>query len=95
MADFDDLRGLTEDDDEEEAFGADFSFDDLSSDGEIDFSYGEEIYEEENLAPEKPGPVNQLLNTMTAQERMLLTIMLFGNVLVLGIAMLLVTGRIG
>lgn len=89
MSDFDDLRGLA--DDEEQS--GEYVFDDVDAD-EFDFEYGEEIGAASGFV-ERPGPINQLLGTMTAQERMMLTIMLFGNVLVLGIALLLVTGRVG
>lgn len=89
MSDFDDLRGLTGDEDEFD----DFSFDDIVDDD--DFAYGQEIDEPGSNEPAEPGPINKLLGSMTAQQRLIISAMLFGNVLVLSIGILMVTGRIG
>lgn len=96
MSEFDDLRGLLDDDEDE---FDDFSFDDIADDD--DFSYGQEIGEPDEFddTPEEPGPVNQFLNSlvggMTAQQRLIIAIMLFGNVAILSVGILLATGRIG
>ncbi|GAB4509651.1 MAG: hypothetical protein OHK0046_05020 [Anaerolineae bacterium] len=75
MADFDDLRGLTDEDDDDS-----FSFDDIPDD---------------NVLPSAEAGRSKRFLGMTALERMLLSIFLFMNVLVLGVALLLATGRIG
>lgn len=106
MSDFDDLRSLTDDDD-------DFSFDDLD-DGEIPFdklgkAIGEEDDDDDEWADTGlsvgtssgsgglaiPAPVLELVSSMNSLERMVLSIMLFANVVVIGITLLLLTGRIG
>ncbi|GAB5491486.1 MAG: hypothetical protein Phog2KO_17010 [Phototrophicaceae bacterium] len=89
MSEFDDLRGLLDDDEDE---FDDFSFDDIANDD--DFSYGQEIGAPEAV-PDKPGPLNQLLGSMTAQQRLFIAMMLFGNVAILSVGILLATGRIG
>lgn len=91
MADFEDLRGLTDDNDDDQQ--GEFSFDDIASDGEIDFEYGEEIGVEEE--PEESGPLNKLLSSVTAQQRMFLSILVFVNALVFSVVMLMISGRIG
>jgi HEAT repeat protein len=104
MSDFDDLRNLADDDD-------DFSFDKLDfDDGEIPFDkIGKTIGEEDDdedwdddagasgggASFELPEPVAQLIGSMNSLERMILSIMLFANVFVIGIVMLLLTGRMG
>ncbi|MGJ3238295.1 MAG: hypothetical protein ACFE0Q_06280 [Anaerolineae bacterium] len=90
MTDFDDFRNLTQDEDEN-----DFSFEDFVEDDE--FGYGQEIELEgaQSTTTTQPGPINQLLGSMTAQQRLILSMMLFGNVLLLSVGMLLATGRIG
>lgn len=89
-SEFDDLRGLTDDDDDDIS---DFSFDEFADDDE--FGYGQEILTAEEIAEaNRPGPVGQFLGSMSAQERMFLSLMLFANVVVLGLAILLVTNRI-
>lgn len=78
-----DFRSLTDDDD--------FSFDE-----EFDLdSLGQELDDEGNVVVEEPGPLNQFLGSMSAAQRMILMLMLFANVLVLGLGLLLATGRIG
>lgn len=79
--DLDDLRNL----DDESSSGR-MSFDDIAADDDFE---GMAIDEEGEAAASGP------FLGMTAQERMFLSIMLFGNIVVLGIAMLLATGRIG
>lgn len=92
MSEFDDLRGLLDDDDDE---FDDFSFDDVVVDDE--FTYGQEIGAENEveIQPAKPGPINQLIGSMTPQQRLFIAIMLFGNVAILSAGILLATGRIG
>ena len=90
MADFD-FRDLT--DDEDDSFG-EFSFDDNDD-------YGQEIGLEDDFDDElnEPGPVNKFINdilgTLNAQQRMILSMMFFGNVLILSFGLLLVTNRLG
>lgn len=74
MSDFDDLRGLTDEDED------DFSFDDIP---------------EDNVLPSADDDAPERFLGMTAIERMFLSIFFFMNVLVLGVALLLATGRIG
>ncbi len=92
MSEFDDLRGLLDDDDDE---FDDFSFDDVVVDDE--FTYGQEIGAENDVEaqPAKPGPINQLIGSMSPQQRLFIAIMLFGNVAILSAGILLATGRIG
>lgn len=68
--DFEDLRGLTEDD-------SDLYVDDLED------------------VPDSSGASKALFLGMTPIERMFISMFLFMNVAVLGIALLLATGRIG
>lgn len=101
MSDFD-FRDLGDDEGDEEF--DDFSFDDVGDDDDDEFSYGQEIGLEDDfdeLEPEEPGPVNQFVGEMgseiggmSSQQRLILSAMLFGNVLILSIGALLVTGRI-
>lgn len=85
MDDFDDLRNLTEDD----RSSGRISFDELS---DADQFEGMAIDDgSEAAARASRGP----FLGMSARERMVLAIMLFGNVLVLGIGLLMVTGRLG
>ena len=52
----------------------DFSFDDIVDDDD-DFAYGQEIDEfDEDVEPEKPGPINQMLGSMTAQQRLIISL---------------------
>jgi hypothetical protein len=84
MDDFDDLRNLNDDD---SASGR--SFDSLNVDDEFE---GMAIEDESDFAStESSGP----FLGMSARERMVLSIMLFGNVVVLGIGLLMATGRMG
>ncbi|MEL6404521.1 MAG: hypothetical protein AAFV98_10655 [Chloroflexota bacterium] len=86
---FDDIRGLTSDGDDDE-----FSFDDIVDD-DAAFGYGQEILTEEEIAAANaPGPVEEFVSSMSAQERMFLSLMLFANIAVLGLALLLATNRI-
>lgn len=111
MADFDDLRNLTDDDD--------FSFDDFEDGDEVDFDrLGKAIGEEDDeewdeeeeesildvgldvladspLVAQVSEQVTTLVSSINSLERMLLSVMLFANVLVVGLAMLMVTGRLG
>ena len=92
MDEFDDLRNLTDDDDEY----SDFSFDDIVDD-EDDYAYGQEIdYNDEfsTAAPAEPGPITKMLGKLTAQQRMMVAMMIFFNALILSFGVLLVTGRI-
>jgi hypothetical protein len=85
MDDFDDLRNLTEDD----RSSGRISFDELSADDEFE---GMAIDDGSDFdSTSSSGP----FLGMSARERMFLSIMLFGNVLVLGIGLLLATGRMG
>jgi hypothetical protein len=79
MDDFDDLRSLTDD---ESAAGLDVDdeFEGMAIDEDGDFA-----------STESSGP----FLGMNARERMVLSIMLFGNVVVLGIGLLMATGRMG
>lgn len=91
MDDFDDLRSLSDDDD-----SGSFSFDDMVDD-EDEFAYGQEIDHSDEfstLEPDEPGPINKMLGKLTAQQRMMVALMLFFNALVLSFGFLLVTGRI-
>lgn len=95
MSEFDDLRGLLDEDEDE---FDDFSFDDVVDDG---YDYGQEIGAPSEFAgtQDERGPVNKFLSAlvggMSAQQRLLISIMLFGNVAILSAGMLLATGRIG
>lgn len=80
--DLDELRNLDDD-----GGSGRISFDDISDDDDFE---GMAI-DEEGAAAQPSGP----FLGMSAQERMFLSIMLFGNVLVLGIGLLLATGRLG
>lgn len=93
MSEFDDLRGLLDDDEDE---FDDFSFDDVVDDDD-EFAYGQEIGAPSELdaQPAKPGPLNQLIGSMSPQQRLFIAIMLFGNVAILSAGILLATGRIG
>jgi hypothetical protein len=83
--DLDDLRNLNDDD----SSSGRMSFDDIGDDDEFE---GMAIDEEGNAVARTPsGP----FLGMNARERMFLSIMLFGNILVLGIGFLLATKRIG
>jgi hypothetical protein len=82
--DLDDLRRLTDDDDD----ASSFSFADMASD---DFE-GMAIDDGSNEVAS--GPKQPFLG-MSARERMFLAIMFFFNVLILGIGLLLATGRLG
>jgi hypothetical protein len=83
--DLDDLRNLNDDD----RSSGKMSFDDIADDDDFE---GMAIDEEGNaVASASNGP----FLGMNARERMFLAIMLFGNVLVLGIGFLLATKRIG
>lgn len=62
--------------------------DDLGFDDDLDESEGVDFGEDEDLAPQR-------FLGMTAGERAFLSVMLFLNVLVLGVAVLVATGRIG
>ena len=85
MDDFDDLRNLNDDD----RSSGRMAFDDLSADDEFE---GLAIDEEGDFASTtSSGP----FLGMSARERMVLSVMLFGNVLVLGIGLLMATGRMG
>lgn len=111
MADFDDLRNLTDDDD--------FSFDNFDDGDEVDFDrLGRAIGEEDddddwddteseggglNLDALTDSPLfaqaseqaGVLVGSINSLERMLLSVMLFANVFVVGLAMLMITGRLG
>jgi hypothetical protein len=85
MDDFDDLRNLNDDD----RSSGRMAFDDLSADDEFE---GMAIEDESDFASTaSSGP----FLGMSARERMVLSIMLFGNVVVLGIGLLMATGRMG
>jgi hypothetical protein len=103
MADFDDLRNLTDDD---------FSFDDFDED-DVDFdNLGKTIGEEDDdewddtetdidiaidAVTESAAfaQVQAVVFSINSLERMLLSVMLFANVLVVGLALLMITGRLG
>ena len=114
MDDFDDLRSLTEDDD-------DFSFDDIDFDEDIPFDrMGKAIGEEDdddgddvwadtgsddgggslavldNLM-DSPlfGEAQTLVFSMNSLERMILSGLMFAIILVLGLGLLMATGRFG
>ena len=88
---FDDLRDLTSDDDDDIN---EFSFDDIVDD-DSEFGYGQEILTEEEIAAANaPGPVEEFVSSMSASERMFLSLMLFANIAVIGLALLLATNRI-
>lgn len=76
MSDFDDLRNLTQNDDE-------FALDDQ----DLPFELGQEIN------PSQPATQQPFLG-LTPQQRAFLAFMLFLNVLVIGIGLLVVTGRL-
>jgi hypothetical protein len=84
MDDFDDLRNLGEDD----RSSGRISFDELSADDEFE---GMAIDDGSGSASASSGP----FLGMNARERMVLAVMLFANVLVLGIGILIATGRMG
>ncbi|MGB7340338.1 MAG: hypothetical protein WBC91_15685 [Phototrophicaceae bacterium] len=94
MSDFDDFRDMFDDDDDDEY--SDISFDDIVDE---DLDYGQEIgYTDEFDVIDEPveaGPVNQFVNSMTPQQRLIISAMLFGNVLILAIGLLIATGRLG
>jgi len=75
MSDMDDLRSLTQDDDE-------FALDDQ----DMPFEMGQEIN------PSRPAAQQPFLG-LTPQQRAFLAFMLFLNVVVIGIGLLIVTGR--
>jgi|GEM_PF-3996296 len=92
MDEFDDLRSLTDDEDDY----SDFSFDDIVDD-EDDFAYGQEIdYTDEfsTVEPAAQGPITKMLGKLTAQQRMIVALMLFVNAIILSFGLLVVTGRI-
>jgi len=84
---FDDLRDL--DDDPSSGGGDEFDFDLDSDDG---MAVGHVIGEEDELGG--TGSSDMELLGMSAGERAFLSMMLFFNVLVLGIGLLIATGRI-
>jgi hypothetical protein len=81
MDDFDDLRNLSDDDSASgRSMTVDDEFEGMAIEDESDFA-----------STESSGP----FLGMNASERMVLSIMLFGNVVVLGIGLLMATGRMG
>ncbi|MEM9951176.1 MAG: hypothetical protein AAF846_06240 [Chloroflexota bacterium] len=97
MSDFDDLRGLLDDDDDDLDDYSDISFDDIVDDDD-EFAYGQEIGATDQfapVAPAEPGPINKFLSALKPQQRLIVAAMIFGNVLVLSIGVLLATGRLG
>lgn len=82
MSDYD-LRSLTDDE-----------FDEFETEFDLD-AVGQELDEEGNIVVEEPGPVTKIISSMTAFQRMVLMAMLFLNVLILGLGLLIATGRLG
>lgn len=98
MSDFD-FRDLTDDEDED---FSEFSFDDVGDDEDDEFAYGQEIGLEDDfddIEDEEPGPINKFVNDifggLNSQQRLILSAMFFGNVLLGSFGLLLVTNRIG
>jgi hypothetical protein len=111
MSDFDDLRNLTGDDDDFSFDSLDFDDSEISFDklGRAIGEKDDDEDDWEDTGADSAGgfdlgtmtdsplfaPIKELVFSMNSLERMLLSVMLFANVLVIGLAMLVVTGRLG
>lgn len=105
MSDFDDLRNLASDDDDFSFDDLDFDdevpFERLGKaigeddDGDEDWDDTDEEEGGSGFNITIPEPVLEAVGSINSLERLILSAMLFGNVLIIGITLLLITGRIG